>query len=757
MDMMFYKASYWSVFSSIRARLLGLAVILTAGVATPAFAQDTQVIEGDAAEKVVDSTKGLNGSLIARPNARTTTLSIPAPRGQITDRYGKPFAQTKVVWYPALQYAHFEKADKEYVVKWARKRIDHANQVFGMQWNVSDDALWDHYRNRRWMPMPVTRVVSQSMKSKMEKQLIDGLIMHPVYIRHYPQGRCAAHIIGYVGSQGKLEKGPMNHGDPLFERAEGRSGLEKIYNENLTGREGLLRQDYNGEGGLVLKKYEGRPKPGGTIVTTLDLEWQKHAEKVLQSHCERGAFVVIDIHNGDVLAMASRPGFNLNDFIPFITTEKYGKLRDNPGKPLFARAFQGAYPPASTFKPVVAVTALTNKDIYAKQLIDCPAKIKIGNHWFNNWSKIPEGHIGVKRAMARSCNPWFYKVGIKAGPTAFLSVAKRLGFGSKTGLPLVAETSGLIPNNEWMKKHHGRRLTDGDTANLAIGQGVMLASPLQVAQAMAGIGSGGALPQLRLVKQVQNVSGRVLVANDPDRRNFLNLDPEAVDLVRRGMKDVVHADYGTGKKGSLSFTILCGKTGTAQWGPSGLNQGLAWFSGFFPYDNPRYAFAALYEGKPHEPVSGGRKAAPMVRAFFENFKTQIKSQTKPAPAAVIIEEEYTQLDSLDDGSVSDLIAEEDAPAAVIVPEDGDDTQNSTPDTSDEYNFGAPENNIIPEKSEEYYEGFLKTEPTGDLSSEDTTGNGAIGNTPAPSNDPLLRNDAVDSLEDRAPRALIIEE
>lgn len=601
-----------------------------------------------------EKSEGLGGSVTVRPDARTMTLAIPAPRGQITDRYGEPLAQSKVVWYPALKFPQFEKADRSYVVEWARKRVARANEVFGIDWRVDDEALWQHYVHRRWLAMPVTHVVTEAGRQELAGGVMEGLILHPVYMRHYPQGRSAAHIIGYVGSAGKLEKGPINYGDPVFERTEGRAGLEKIFDKQLTGREGMLRQDFEVDGSLALKRYDRRPRPGGTIVTTLDLKWQKHAESVLRRYCDHGAFVVIDIHSGEVLAMASRPGFDLNDFVPFITTEKYAALRDDPGKPLFARAFQGGYPPASTFKPVVAVTALSNGEVHEHTLIDCPAKIKIGNHWMHNWSKSAEGHIDVKRAIARSCNPWFYQVGIKTGPTAFLSVARRLGFGSKTGLPLVGETPGLIPTNEWMRRHHGRKLLDGDTANLAIGQGVMLASPLQVAQAMGGIGNGGVLPKLRLVKQIQDVGGRVLVSHNPERRNFLNLDPMAVNVVHEGMMQVVHAGYGTGKRGKLSYTLLCGKTGTAQWGPKQLEQRLAWFAGFFPLDNPRYAFAALYEGKPRERLSGGRKAAPMVSAFFEHFRKDIKKAITPPPRAMVVEDEEDEEDDatgrmIDDG------------------------------------------------------------------------------------------------------------
>jgi len=642
------------------------AVPLVAVAPAENVAEDVaeDIAEDIAVSPEFGNVSGLEGSVTGRKDARTMTLSIPAPRGQITDRHGEPFAQTKVVWYPALKYGQFEKADRAYVIDWGRRRITQANELFGIDWNISDEALWQHYRHRRWLPLPVTYVVDETKKNEVKSTLMKGLILQPVYLRHYPQGNCAAHIIGYTGSSGKLEKGPINYGDPIFERAEGRSGLEKIFDKELTGVEGLLRQDYEADGSLVFKKYESRPSPGGNIVTSLNMSWQKQAEIVLDKYCERGAFVVIDIHTGEVMAMASRPSFDLNDFVPFISTDKYQALRDDPGRPLFARAFQAAYPPASTFKPIVAVTALSNGDVHEYSLIDCPAQIRIGNHWFRNWSKTAEGPIDVKRAIARSCNPWFYQVGIKTGPAAFLSVARRLGFGSKTGLPLVGETGGLIPNNEWMIKHHKRRMLDGDTANLSIGQGAMLASPLQVAQGMAGLANGGALPKLRLVKQVQRANGRVMVSNDPERRNFLNLDPVAVNVVQEGMMQVVNAGYGTGQRGRLSYTVLCGKTGTAQWGPKDEEQRLAWFAGFFPLENPRYAFAALYEGKPGEKLSGGRKAAPMVSAFFEHFKKDIKKAITPPPRAMVIEEDEEGL-----GSESDIADDGSAPRAIPVDED----------------------------------------------------------------------------------------
>ena len=198
-----------------------------------------------------------------------------------------------------------------------------------------------------------------------------------------------------------------------------------------------------------------------------------------------------------------------------------------------------------------------------------------------------------------------------------------------------------MPNDEWMLKHEKRRILDGDTANLSIGQGSLLASPLQVAQAMAGIANGGALPKLRLIGQVQDTRGRVVQAPVPERKNSLGLSEKAVQVVHQGMSDVIHAGGGTGRSASLGYAELCGKTGTAQWGPKSKNQRLAWFAGFMPRANPRYAFAVLYEGRPGEKVSGGRMAAPMVQKFFQGIKGDIKEIIEPPKKALVVVNEET--------------------------------------------------------------------------------------------------------------------
>jgi penicillin-binding protein 2 len=222
-----------------------------------------------------------------------------------------------------------------------------------------------------------------------------------------------------------------------------------------------------------------------------------------------------------------------------------------------------------------------------------------------------------------------------------------------------------------MLKNEKRRILDGDTANLSIGQGSLLASPLQVAQAMAGIANGGALPKMRLISQVQDTRGRVVQAPVPERKNSLGLSEKAVQVVHQGMSDVVNSGGGTGRSAGLGYAELCGKTGTAQWGPKSKNQRLAWFAGFMPRANPRYAFAVLYEGRPGEGVSGGRMAAPMVQKFFQGIKGDIKEVIAPPKKALVVVDEKT-------GEA----VEQAAPVAQVDDVESDDESEEMEDTVD---------------------------------------------------------------------------
>lgn len=605
------------------------------GVATPCFGDEELV--SVAAPSLAPLRSATDGSILTQRDARAITLKIPAPRGQITGREGKPLAQTSVAYQVCLQYPQFDNADQAYIINWGRTRLDQLQEVIEKPIPRSDEELADHYRHRRWLPLYVSGLLDADEAKEIQGKLTSGLVLQPVYRRYYPEGGIAPHIVGYTGRVDRLPTGPINFNEPLWEENEGRAGFEKLFDRELTGIDGQKRLLFDEHGNKLLEEQTKRPRAGGTLVTTINHDWQLLAEKVLREGCQRGAFVVIDVATGEVLVLASRPSFDPNAFIPFISGEDYEKLENDPARPLFGRAFQAVYPPASAYKPVVALAALDKGIVTERTLIDCPASITLGRTVMRNHSPRPAGPIDVRRAIATSNNVWFYQVGIEAGANDFLNLSRRLGMGERTGLPLIGEPTGLVPTNEWMRQNHGRRFMDGDAANMSIGQGVLLASPLQVAQFMAGIGNGGVLPKLHLIRQVQDSRGRVIRAAEPERRHWLGVSPAAIDIVRDGMRDAI--TYGTGRSGAISYTTLAGKTGTAQWGPPRLNQRLAWFAGFLPHDNPRYAFAVIYEGRPGQRVSGGGMAAPMVRKFFEPLKAEISEIIAPPKRALVVVDE----------------------------------------------------------------------------------------------------------------------
>lgn len=588
-----------------------------------------------------------DGSIFNRKNARTIQLKIPAPRGPIIDREGYPLAQNRVVHQLAVQYEQFQVEEKERIIAWGRERVEAAKALRDGVSEPSDDELYQHYRHRRWLPLYISNPIPTEEADKIRTKLTRGLELVDVYERYYPEKDLASHIIGYTGQVGKLPTGPISPNEPMWEMSEGRAGFEKIYDQDLQGDPAHLRLIFDENGQMLLREQKGQPRAGGAVVSTLNLRWQKRAEEVLDDHAKRGAMVVIDAVTGEVLAMASNPGFDLNQWIPGISQTDYDVLREDPAKPLYARAFQGIYPPASSFKPIVALAALNDQVINNNTTIHCPAFLTYGNHQLWNWSRSAYGDLSVIPAIKWSNNPWFAQVGNRVGSSSFLALARRLGFGSVTGLPLLGEDAGLVPTPEWVRKTYRRPITEGDAANWSIGQGAVLATPLQVAQAMAGIANGGALPKLHLVMQVQDSYGRVVRTAQPERRHWLGIDYNAIETVREGMRQVV--DGGTGRSAGLSWTQVCGKTGTGQWGPESKKQGVAWFAGFLPADEPRLAFACLYEGRPGQKVSGGRNAAPMVPAFFNSFKDEIKEMIAPAPKAVLVVEEGSEEEESEEG------------------------------------------------------------------------------------------------------------
>src|SRR5438128_1190627 len=579
--------------------------------------------------------------------ARTYILDIPAPRGQITDRTGLPLAQNKVSYNLAISFPTPLDFTDTKAVAFAREKIDKAAKLIGRSIKISDDAILRHYHNRGILPLEIAQNLSKSEYEAAKDRSKDFLVVRPIYVRTYPNGKVAGQIIGYTGKTSRNLDGIIDNHETLWPETEGRDGLEQTFNELLAGKHGEYKLTFDKDGRKTSEKVIKSAVPGNNIVTTLDLRLQQLAEKALESKAKRGAIVIVDPAEGDILAMASWPTYDPNLFVPSISAEKFKQLQDDPDLPLLPRAFRSAYPPGSTFKVAVGIAALETGAVHPDDLYQCVPGIQIGNVTFHNWKKGDRGALNFIQALTESCDTWFYQVGIKTGAEPIIEWALKLGFGAKCGIPLRGEAEGRIPNDEYMKVTHGRKLLNGDIANLSIGQGDTQVTPLQMAQAMAIVANGGRFYQTRLVRQVQSLDHEIVNAYQLREKRALEVSAETMEEVRAGMIEVVHGPNGTGHEAQLEGVEVAGKTGTAQWGPKNKERTAAWFAGFLPAEEPKYAFAAIYEGDVGSKVHGGSTAAPMIADIFQEIYKGTSNRGRREPTQPIRRAQPVEEDASD--------------------------------------------------------------------------------------------------------------
>jgi penicillin-binding protein 2 len=551
--------------------------------------------------------------------ARTYTLDVPGPRGQITDRNGVPLAQNRLIYNLAINFPTPLDFSNGQALSFVREKIDKTAKLIGRTLRISDEAILRHYRNRGIMPLEIAQNLSPSEYEEVKDNLPPGVVVRPVYVRIYPKGRLAGQIVGYTGKTGRNPDGIVDNHETLWPETEGREGLEQTFNEMLTGKHGEYKLTFDKDGRKTSERLVTPPEPGYNVVTTLDVRLQELAERTLEAKAKRGAIVILDPNNGDVLALASWPTYDPNLFVPSISTEQLQALQNDPDIPLLPRAYRSSYPPGSTFKVAVGIAALESGAVYPDDQFSCVPAIQIGNVTFHNWKKGDRGSLNFVQALTESCDTWFYQVGIKTGAQPIIDWALKLGFGAKCGIPLRGEAEGRVPNDAYMKATHGRKLLNGDIANLSIGQGDLQATPLQMAQAMGIVANGGTFYQTRLVQQVQTFDNAIVTAYQVRAKRTVELSSQTREQLRVGLIDAVNGAGGTAHQASLDNVEVAGKTGTAQWGPKNKERTAAWFAGFLPADQPQYAFAALYEGDVGSKIHGGSSAAPMVADIFKEI------------------------------------------------------------------------------------------------------------------------------------------
>ncbi len=553
-------------------------------------------------------------------NARTYLLSIPAPRGQITDRHGNPLAQTRVSQNLALIFPtplNFSDAE---AVEYAQLHLGAAKRLLPQRSFPQTRAdVLKHYRNRGVLPFPVAGDLLPEEIEQVRGKLTDGLVLLPTYVRFYPNGPLAGHILGYCGRRGGVPDAPLQNNDLLWPEVEGRDGIEQTFDAQLTGRVGQLNIVIDRLGSKASERISIPPQPGFNVITTLDERIQRLCEQTLAKQAKRGALVFIEPRTGDILAMASHPCYNPNLFTPSIDPETFKALNEDPDKPLLPRAFRSAYPPGSTFKIVSGLAAVESGAVSLRDYINCPSSYRIGGIWFSNWKASGSGQLNFREAFTESCNTWFYQAGLRTGADPIIDWSFRLGLGARTGIPLRHEAEGRIPTHDYFQKTRGRRIMDGDVANMSIGQGDVLASPLQMAQLAAIVANNGTLMQTRIVRQVQTLDQQIVVAYEVRAKSHTGIRPDTLDELRKAMVDVVYSGRGTAGRARVKGFKVAGKTGTAQWGPKHKERTAAWFVGFAPVDEPEFAFASVFEAAPGVDAHGGSEAAPMVAAVLKGI------------------------------------------------------------------------------------------------------------------------------------------
>ncbi len=610
-------------------------------------------------------------------NARTYLLGIPAPRGQITDRRGSALAQTRIGYNLAILFPTPLDYDDETVLAYAQRALDSAADLLPTRrFTLKVDDVLLHYKNRGVTPLIFLEDLLPQEVERLKNHMPEGLGFHQSYVRFYPNGPMAGHILGYCGKEGGVPDGPLQNNDLVWPEVEGRDGIEQTFNQQLRGNIGQLNLVVDRLGEKVAEKVSIPPQPGQNVVTTLDEELQRHAESVIAKRERSGAIVVLKPDTGDILAMASWPSFNPNAFTPYISGEDFDALNTDPDKPLFPRAFRAAYPPGSVFKVVTGLAAIESGAMDLEGTLDCPASYRVGNLWFDNWKSSGQGHLSFPSAMAQSCNTWFYQAGLKAGADAIMDWAFRMGLGVRTGIPLNAETGGRVPTHDYFQQTRGRPILDGDVANMSIGQGDLLVSPLQMAQLMATVANGGTVVQCRLVLQVQAIGGKVTIAYQPRAKTYAGIRPDTLAALHKGLVDVVNSGGGTAGRARMKNVKVAGKTGTAQWGPKNRERTAAWFAGFAPAENAEVAFAAVYESRVNENAGGGSHAAPMIAEVLKEYfddKAEREEAAKDAMEAARAAAEASATEA-NQGAQGDGI-----PAAEEQEASPDDSTNGAPD------------------------------------------------------------------------------
>jgi penicillin-binding protein 2 len=530
---------------------------------------------------------------------------IAAPRGILFDRTGAPLVDNRPAFTLSLIPRELERD-----VTRRDASLGRLSALMQIPYQELLDAV-TRVSPESFLPVRLRRGLTMEDVAKVEEWKLElpGVIVEVEPQRAYPTSRFAAHLLGYVreASDEQLKGGRYRRGDMV-----GQSGLERLLDEFLRGKDGGERIEVDAMGRPVRLIQSTEPHPGAQVITTVDRRIQEAAERAMDGHA--GSVVVMDPRNGDVLAMVSTPAFEIDQFTGTIQADAWRRVVQDPDHPLLNRTIQSMYAPGSIFKVVVAAAGLQEGTITPGDRTHCTGEFHLGAWTFKDWKKEGHGTVDLMGAMRHSCNIYFYEKGLKITGPVIAKYAGMFGLGRPTGIDLLGERFGLIPQAKIRKGRSAAAFHAGDTVNMSIGQGQVLVTPMQVARFMSAVANGGVLWKPRLVQRIERPERGVVWSDAGTVNGHVDLSPAVWAFLRQSLWAVVN-DGGTGVGARIPGLDIAGKTGTAQMianSKAEKGQDHAWFASFAPANAAEVVVVVMVErgGK------GGQVAAPMARKIL---------------------------------------------------------------------------------------------------------------------------------------------
>src|SRR3954471_7581957 len=487
-------------------------------------------------------------------------------------------------------------------------------------------------------PIPIAEDLNMPQVASIQAQAVafPELNVEPVQRRNYPYATMAAHIMGFIGEANDKDLAvhkDLKQGDLL-----GKRGVEMMYDEYLRGRDGAQYWEYDSHGRRLAEYRPARKEPiaGDNVYLTIDFDLQRRAEQYFTENEFVGAAVALDPRDGEVLAMVSSPAFNPNVYSKRFTPDVWRTIASNPFKVELNRAIQGLYSPGSVFKAVMAMAGLSEGAIDTGTSFYCSGSDVFFGRRFRCYNKNGHGSVSVANALKVSCDIFFFNVGARLGVDRIAEYAHKLTFGELSKIDLDGEKPGLIPSTQWAAVKQHRKWYPSETISVAIGQGPLIVTPLQVANMMAAIANGGTVYRPHVVKMIEktNPDGRIERLQVASQAlHHLKMQPEALAHVRSGLWKVVNEEGGTASNARIAGLNVSGKTGTVQviaqhgWfstaGLPFMSRDHAWFASYAPAENAQMVVVVFVE---HAGAHGGTDSAPLAKLLYEaRFQQQLEN------------------------------------------------------------------------------------------------------------------------------------